>query len=547
MITSEKQLISQLIDSRILNKEMNDLKYQSSGSSRNTVSYFEELISEGSLDRDLAIPFLKERIQLLSANELNPDPDTLRNIPYKYASFYSLLPLKIENDILHCALSNPFDASLKDEIETVLGIAIEPVWAFSADIKEALQRFYGLGAELKEHNSQSNRQNLSEISGKSLDNSLVKLVEEILLDAVSKRATDIHIEPHESRLRVRYRIDGILYEQNLTKSFLKNQETIVARLKVLANLNLADKRKPQDGRIKTNIKGHQLDMRVSILPTVYGETVDIRILDDKQINLELSGLGFDDLDLSIVKSLLTRQNGIILVTGPTGSGKTTTLYSFLRRLNTTDCKIITIEDPIEYQLDGITQLQVHTQIDFTFANGLRSMLRHDPDIMMVGEIRDPETAKIAIQVALTGHLVLSTVHTNDSVSTLTRLQDMGVERYLLTSTLQCIIAQRLVRRICPHCKTESKADYNDIDFQTYEGKGCAFCNNTGYFGRVGVFEILKLDSQLKDLIINGVSTANIKEKAISRGLRTLYQSGIEKVKAGITTYAEILRILHSVE
>jgi type II secretory ATPase GspE/PulE/Tfp pilus assembly ATPase PilB-like protein len=546
MAISEQQLIDLLISNNILKpNDVQRLTARQSSSGNKSATSLEHYVREGRLSRESIKPFIKDRLKLLSLSELSPDHEALKKVPFKYASFYSFLPLKIEDSTLHCAMSNPFDNSLREEIETVLDISIEPAWVFYEDIQEAHKRYYGLGANIE------NDQKKTELNGKSaskqieLDNSSVKLIDEILLDAQLKRATDIHVEPHEKRIRLRYRIDGMLYDQNLMDSYADQHDSIIARLKVLANLDLADKRRPQDGRIMTKIENNEFDLRISILPTEFGETVDIRLLNNFQINQPPEKLGFSESDLEIINKVLNKQNGIILVTGPTGSGKTTTLYSFLQKLKTPDRKIITIEDPIEYQLENITQLQVHPQINFTFANGLRSMLRHDPDIMMVGEIRDSETAKIAIQVALTGHLVLSTIHTNDSVSSLSRLFDMGIEKYLCTATLECIIAQRLVRKICPHCKTESKFKLPEVDFPTFEGEGCSYCNNSGFYGRTAVFEIFQIDEEIRELISAGISNSRIKEKALIKGMKTLYMKGLEKAKSGITSLSEVMRVIQT--
>jgi type II secretory ATPase GspE/PulE/Tfp pilus assembly ATPase PilB-like protein len=542
---TEQQLIRELVAVCFIDDDMlADWERDTGGIPRSRhVTRLEELVRQGRLDKEQLIPLVREKFPLLTADQLMPDRKVIGIVPYKYASYYQLLPLRIEKDSLVCAVANPFDMHMLHEIETVLGRRIEPVWAFQEDIAEAMKSHYGLGAAVGQPAMPNTGQGVSAGISQARSDASVTLVEELLLDAARKRATDIHIEPMESRERIRYRIDGLLYDQNLSQAFVTGHETVVARLKVLANLNLADKRKPQDGRIKTVIGDQEFDLRISILPTEFGETVDIRLLSKEQIDLGLGQLGFSESDLSAINGALSKQHGIILVTGPTGSGKTTTLYSCLKQLNTPERKIITIEDPIEYQLDNITQLQVHPQIDFTFANGLRSMLRHDPDIMMVGEIRDPETAKIAIQVALTGHLVLSTLHTNDSVSALTRLQDMGVERYLMTSTLETVVAPRLVRRICDACKREADISHLDIDFPTFIGEGCSRCGYTGFRGRVGVFEIFQIDLQFSEMIVSRQPPPRIREKALDKGMTTLFDSGMDKVRKGITSYSEVLRVL----
>lgn len=541
---AEKQLIAELVENRLIDGAAT-AGAKVGDRERLQISHLEQFVRDGLIAREVAVSFCRSRIQLLFPDELKATAEAIGKVPFRYADYYDLLPLRMIDDRLECALANPFNSALQLEIETVLDLSIEPVWAFQDDIQEALRRFYGLGAKVERRQTEPAVTGRAVVRHTDTQDYAVTLVEELLLDASRKRATDVHLEPQETWLRIRYRIDGLLYEQTATDSLMRRRESIVARLKVLANLNLADRRKPQDGRIKTSIRGKEFDLRISVLPTGYGETVGIRLLNESQVNLPLDELGFSQIDLPVVERALTHRHGIILVTGPTGSGKSTTLYNFLRRLNTPERKIITIEDPIEYRLEGITQLQVKPQIQFTFANGLRSMLRHDPDIMMVGEIRDSETAKIAIQVALTGHLVLSTVHTNDSVSTLTRLEDMGIDRYMLTATLECVIAQRLVRLVCPSCAREQPVRPVEINFPVYEGEGCARCNHTGYFGRTGVFEILPLDQKIKDMIGSDISIAGIREAACKAGMRTLYERGMEKVRAGVTSFPEMLRILET--
>ena len=382
--------------------------------------------------------------------------------------------------------------------------------------------------------------------------SVVKFVNQILLEAFQERATDIHIEPFEDELRIRYRIDGILYDVSIPPNVRQFRSAIVSRIKIMANLNITEKRLPQDGRIKVRVGENELDLRISILPTQFGEAVDIRLLSRRDMFLGLEKLGLLTSDMKILESMIKKPHGIILVTGPTGSGKTTSLYACLSKINDSEKKIITIEDPIEYQLRGIAQIQIFPKIGLTFSRGLRSMLRHDPDIMMVGEIRDLETAEIAIRVALTGHLVFSTVHTNDAASTVTRLINMGIEPYLISSSVICIIAQRLVRLVCPYCKKkvaitedvvnqfESGSDSSSL--KIFEGKGCEACRFTGYRGRTGIYEILVINEKIRELIDHKTAANKIKEKAITLGMRTLRQDGWEKIKMGLTTISEVLRV-----
>jgi len=478
----------------------------------------------------------------LSSISLSASRDAVECIPFRLAEHYSIVPLTIDGDSLHCATSNPFDIARLREIQTLCGMSIVFSWALHKDIVSAQMLAYGIGAKYSTRvESDSTSSTLTPRSNGT--GSAIDVVDDLLADAHLKRATDIHLEPTSDGARVRYRIDGILYTQSISEYLHASFEAAVSRLKVLANLDLAERRRPQDGRIRATIGGSAIDVRISILPTQFGETVDIRLLGEEQLNLDLARLGLVDEDLVVIKQAMSIQNGIILVTGPTGSGKTTTLYSCLKYINSDERKIITIEDPIEYNLEGVTQLQVHSKVSFTFANGLRSMLRHDPDIMMVGEVRDPETARIGVQVALTGHLVLSTLHTNDAISSIARLRDMGVEKYLLGSTLRLIMAQRLVRKICPRCKTTDDVSSLQLGTETYIGRGCEQCNDTGYRGRTGIFEILSLNDRLFQMISEGSDTQRLKVEATNAGMISLRQKCLDRVSDGTTSYGEMLRVV----
>jgi len=392
---------------------------------------------------------------------------------------------------------------------------------------------------------------VANIEGIDSEASISKFLNQILLEAYKDGATDIHIEPFVDELRVRYRIDGMMYDAKVPKNIRHFQDAICSRTKILSNLNIAEKRLPQDGRFKVRVGSIDLDLRVSFLPTPCGESIVLRILNTTKL-FSLEELGLPDAERNILKQLTEKPHGIIFLTGPTGSGKTTTLYACLSRMNTYTHKIITIEDPIEYQLNGITQIQINPAIGLTFAKGLRSMLRHDPDIMMVGEVRDAETATTAIQVALTGHLIFSTLHTNDAASGVARLLDMGIESYLITSTIQCFIAQRLVRRVCDQCK---KAVHLTEDMLgefggqiavdktvIYEHAGCDACHGTGYKGRKAIYEFLVLNDDIQKLILHRATSGEIKEKAVASGMKTLRQAGWEKVKQGVTTLQEVIRV-----
>jgi type II secretion system protein E len=487
-------------------------------------------------------------------------------IPAKFACHYKLIPIAKHGDVITVAMADPHDIHTIDDIKLHLRKKIKPVPADEKDIAFAIKRYYGIGAETIETinrdashagiiNIQS--QETQDISGTADDASIIKFVNQILLEACRDRATDIHLEPYADELRIRYRIDGILYETKAPSSIKNFQSAIVSRIKIMANLNIAERRLPQDGRIKIKIQNEETDLRVSILPTPLGESVVIRVL-STNVLFGLENLGLLKKDLEILERLIKKPHGIIFVTGPTGSGKTTTLYSALSTINDAEKKIITIEDPIEYQLKGVTQVQVQPKIDLTFANALRSMLRHDPDIMMVGEVRDYETAEITIRVALTGHLVFSTIHTNDAAGGVTRLIDMGVEPFLVASAVECFIAQRLVRVICDHCKREAKysselakefgiSDKEAMEIKLYEGAGCENCKHTGYKGRTAIYEILVITESIRELILKRASSDQIKKKALSLGMRTLRQDGWEKIKLGMTTPAEVIRVTQQEE
>jgi type II secretory ATPase GspE/PulE/Tfp pilus assembly ATPase PilB-like protein len=390
------------------------------------------------------------------------------------------------------------------------------------------------------------------------DASIIKFVNQILSEAIKERATDIHLEPFQDELRTRFRIDGVLYDTNIPETIKYFHPAIVSRIKIMSGLNIAERRLPQDGRIKIKVNEEELDLRVSIIPTIFGESVQIRVL-SSSFFLELEKLGLFPQDLKLIESVITKPHGIIFVTGPTGSGKSTTLYACLARLNSSAIKIITIEDPVEYQLRGVNQLQVNPQIGFNFANALRHMLRHDPDVMMVGEVRDYETAEIAIRSALTGHLVFSTLHTNDAAGAVTRLLDMGIEPFLVSSSLECLVAQRLVRLICPNCRQPLKTskeilheikkdiEFDDKEIQLFEGKGCEHCRFTGYRGRTAIYEILIVTEPIRELMLSRASSQQIKRQAIQEEMRTLRQDGLQKVLKGLTTYAEVVRVTQQEE
>lgn len=506
------------------------------------------------------LPLLADQlgVEFVNLKGAQITPEAISKIPAKFAYHYKVMPVDFRNDTLTVALSRPLDIHVLDDIGIVVKSKIKSVLASENDIMEAVRKYYGIGAETIEQmmgtvqakeKTEAVVDDIEEISSEA---SIAKFINQILLEAYKDRATDIHVEPFEDELRIRYRIDGLLYDAKTPSNIKLFKDSINSRIKIMSNLNIAEKRLPQDGRFKVHVGDVDLDLRVSFLPTQYGESVVIRILSSAKL-YSLEDLGLSGAELTMLDGLIKKPHGIVFVTGPTGSGKTTTLYSCLSRVNQMDKKIITIEDPIEYQLNGVTQIQINPRIGLTFAAGLRSMLRHDPDIMMVGEVRDFETAEIAIQVALTGHLVFSTIHTNDAASAVTRLLDMGVEPYLVSSSVECFVAQRLVRLICPKCKEPSKLTsemakefglpVSELTGVTvYQGKGCESCKFTGYRGRQGIYEFLFLNDQIRDMIIAHATANQIKSKAIQQGMRTLRQDGWEKIKKGLTTPAEVIRV-----
>lgn len=520
------------------------------------------LIKLGFINEEELYPVLSEQLNIpyVKIKDITVPLEALEKLTVKYACHYKIIPIKFEKDRLTVAIADPLDIRTLDDLNLLLRCEVAAALASESEITEAIKKYYGIGAETIEEIintgerageialSASKTQDIEDLAE---DASIIKFVNQILVQAVKERATDIHIEPYENELKVRYRVDGILYDVPIPQNIKYFQSAIVSRIKIMANLDIAERRLPHDGRVKIKTGKEELDLRISILPTQFGESVDIRLLSSSML-YSLKNLGLSSSNLNTLEDIIKKPHGIIFVTGPTGSGKTTTLYSCLSKINDKDKKIITIEDPIEYQLKGITQVQIHPRIGLSFAAGLRSMLRHDPDIMMVGEVRDFETAEITIRVALTGHLVFSTLHTNDAAGGVTRLLDMGVEPFLVASSVECFIAQRLVRVICPKCKVEKKPDKgileefgvkDDIDkTKVYEGKGCDFCKFTGYKGRTGIYEFLLMYEDIRDLVLQRASSDQIKKKALKLGMHTLRMDGWKKIKQGLTTINEVIRV-----
>jgi type II secretion system protein E len=504
-------------------------------------------------------------IEYIDLAEADVDLSLLKTFPQRLIHRQTLFPIRRDHGQLLVATSNPFDLYPLDEVSAATGYSVMPVLASRVEISKLIKRHLGVGSEtvdgLVAQAAKDEEEGIellseietdgSELSEMAQEASVVRLVNEILLEAIESRTSDVHIESQPSGLVIRYRIDGLLQTQPVPPEINRFQSAIISRLKIMARLNIAEKRLPQDGRMKLKVQGREIDIRVSIIPMIHGEGLVMRILDKGAMKFDLQQIGMEPDTYAAFRKMIDLPHGIILVTGPTGSGKTTTLYSALLEINQPDVKIITTEDPVEYQLEGINQIQVHSKIGLTFAHSLRSILRHDPDIVLVGEIRDLETAENAIQASLTGHLVFSTLHTNDAASAYTRLVDMGVEPFLVASTVEAVMAQRLLRRLCPNCKrplepTKETAP-EDFPWDQLPGKtvygptGCRECRNTGYRGRLGIYELLITTNEIRQLAHDRVSSWKIMETAIQHGMITLRQDGWRKVLNGVSSIEEVVR------
>jgi len=556
------------------------------------------LVKLGFIKEDELLSFLSAqyRVPSVKISKMEINPNVIKLIPSSISKKYFIIPINRVGPKLTLAMADPSNIVVIDEIKFMTGFNVEPVVASETEIIDAIKKYYGGGGNVAGLGTVSFQSSDFELDDEKITSSIdgvtinddvvdvddfnklvhgavdnvevvesnqnpedviemegpiIKIVNGILIKAINLGASDIHFEPYERTFRVRYRIDGVLRRDMSLPIQIKNAMT--SRLKIMAKLDIAEKRLPQDGRIKLRLgKGREMDFRVSAIPTLFGEKVVLRLLDKSALQLDMTKLGFEESSLADLKAAIHKPVGMILVTGPTGSGKTTTLYSGLSELNKETDNIITAEDPIEYNFMGINQVQMHEEIGLTFASSLRSFLRQDPDIIMVGEIRDFETAQIAVQAALTGHLVLSTVHTNDAPGTITRLIDMGIEPFLISSAVILILAQRLVRKICMDCRELIKVHPQLLidlgiapdevkSFQVYKGKGCPICNNTGYKGRIGLYEVMPMKEEVKELVLSRASTSEIKKEAIRLGMKTLRQSGIMKIKEGVTTVEEIFR------
>ncbi len=529
------------------------------------LGYITEEVMSAFVGKQLGIPY----VSLSEFGEISKE--TIMSVPENIARHQTLIPISRDDNMLTIAMADPLDVFITDDLRTITNCEIKMVISPEAEIKQAIEKYYGVKGSIEDvlkamgdaqgsgstileviQHENVDIADASEISGE--DAPVIKIVNLLLVGAVKAGVSDIHIEPYEKTLRTRYRIDGVLHE--VTSPPKRMHSAIVSRIKIMALLDIAERRLPQDGRIKIKVMGREVDLRVSLLPTAFGEKVVMRILDPSSLCLDLTLLGFDEETLPVYQKNINVPYGIILVTGPTGSGKSTTLYSTLTTLNRIDHNIVTIEDPVEYVLEGINQVNVRAEIGLTFASGLRTFLRQDPDIIMVGEIRDAETAEIAINAALTGHLVFSTLHTNDAPGAVTRLNNMGIEPFLTTSTIIMVIGQRLVRVICSQCKEKYEMPYEqltDMGFKInnkgpvtlYKGKGCENCTNTGYRGRLACYEVMVLNDELRELILERASTQMIKMKAIESGMISLREASMKKVLKGITTIEEMLRVTFS--
>ena len=521
------------------------------------------IVELGFLSEDDLLPVLQNHFDLPLVS-LKDQPATPLPVEFdpgiaEFLRMARMVPFKVEGRELLVAITDPLDISRLHALEVAAGIRVKPVLAKEKEITARIEALFGSGASgdssqtsaAREIEGAVNEEDVAHLRDMASEVPVIRLVNQMLVRALESRASDVHIEPFENQLKVRYRIDGILHEVEAPPRQLK--AAVISRLKILAQLNIAERRLPQDGRIKIRLAGKDVDLRISTVPTMYGESVVIRLLERAQIFTQLNALGFPPGVLEHFNEMIAKPHGMILVTGPTGSGKTTTLYGALQKINDPGKKIITIEDPVEYQLSGVNQIQVKPQIGLTFANGLRSIVRQDPDVIMVGEIRDAETAEIAVQAALTGHLVFSTLHTNDAAGAISRLLEMGVQDYLLASSLLGVLAQRLVRRLCPSCRNEvpfagfdgedPRSGHNGEAPRTvWEAIGCEACSMTGYLGRVGIFELLPATSEMCKVIVQRADAGTIRNLAVQSGMRLLREDGWEKVRQGVTTLAEVLRV-----
>jgi len=517
------------------------------------------IVSERGFEKAIADSIGAEPFDL---SEFEPDPETLQLIPSGLARLHGVIPISASGNTIFVAHTDPLNSRSIEDLRFALGREIVAVVSFPPTVRALIRTHFGseeasigeilesIGGEVTVNEGPDEQINDQAVLAEANAAPIIKYVDLILDKAIAARASDIHFEPFESEFKIRYRVDGALYEMDPPPFRLALP--VISRVKVMANLNIAERRLPQDGRIQREINGRQVDLRVSTLPTAFGESVVLRVLDRSSVNLELETLGMPDDIMAYILEVIERPNGIFIVTGPTGSGKTTTLYSCLRKINTIDSKLLTAEDPVEYEIDGIIQVPINDSIGLSFSRVLRAFLRQDPDRILVGETRDTETAQIAIQASLTGHLVFTTLHTNDSTGAVTRLMDMGIEPFLISASLECVLAQRLIRKICANCRTPyqpSEQVLASIGLQPHDigdksffyGKGCEVCNQTGYKGRKGIYELLKISDPIREMINNREPGILIRQKAIELGMTTLRQDGMRSIYDGITTIEEVVK------
>ena len=531
-------------------------------------SIVQTLVEKGYIAEKALMACIAERLNIppLDLNKFRPIPEVTELVPRQIATYYQVVPIARLSNTLSLAMVDPLNVLALDDIRLITGLEIQPIVCSAKDFREAIEKYYTLKAdmekllgeaegpkvEIRKDEYLDQEINIDELIAKSGEFSIIKVVNLMLVQAIKKRASDIHIEPFENELRLRYRIDGLLYDSTPPPKHM--QAAVVSRIKIMSNLDIAERRLPQDGRFRVKIHGREIDFRVSSLPTVFGEKVVLRVLDKSGLaSLDLDKLGFHKQGLEEFRHAIASPYGMILVTGPTGSGKSTTLYTAIREVNKTDINIVTVEDPVEYQIVGVNQVAVKPDIGLTFAAGLRSILRQDPDVILIGEIRDHDTADIAIKSALTGHLVLSTLHTNDAASAITRLDDMGIEPFLISSSTVLVAAQRLVRRVCRKCRKEVEISEKALrraqmtiepgeKVKFYQGQGCPSCLNTGYSGRLALIETIAIDDEIRGLISNKATAMEIKASAMNKGMKTLRMVGLDRVKDGSTTLKEVLRV-----
>ncbi|HDJ28496.1 MAG TPA: type IV-A pilus assembly ATPase PilB [Proteobacteria bacterium] len=553
MLVSAKQISEAQLNQALQEQKMNGGRLGS------------KLVQLGYISEDDLINFLcvQYGVPAVNLNDFKIDDQVATLIPNDLINKYMTIPINRVGSTLIVATCDPTNISAIDDIKFITGYNVEIVVASETMIKGTIEKLFDSSSMLEDVMStfddsemeliqEEDELNVSELKKETEDAPVIRLVNHILVDAIRKGASDIHLEPYEKMFRVRYRIDGVLYEMMKPPMRLKN--AITSRVKIMSELDIAERRLPQDGRIKMKVgKGKTMDFRVSVLPTLFGEKIVLRLLDQSNLQLDMTKLGFEETPLEHVKEAIYQPFGMVLVTGPTGSGKTTTLYSALSELNKVSDNIMTAEDPVEFNLQGVNQVQIREKIKLTFAAALRSFLRQDPDIILVGEMRDLETAEISIKAALTGHLVLSTLHTNDAPSTVTRLINMGVEPFLIVSSLNLVLAQRLARKICPNCREPADIPVKALvqsgmkeevaaEATCYMGKGCNDCNNTGYKGRIALYEVMPMTEELKNAVVNEANTIELKNMAIKNGMKTLRQSGLSKVLDGVTSFREVLRV-----